>query len=365
MAQLITLTEEQKKVAIENCLAMDLLELTRLVFKDPKLDGRSIEGKSLKAFLAGENITVKTTENIPRADTLALTDEQKKFIDEHVNDTKPLELTRLIFKNEQLTPLNREFRIVYNYIKDNNPWVSNKNDEVVEDQEYKAPPSIPALINKLNQYLPTGDSSYTRYDSKKLTNLEEKCLKTLLSYVKSPIFSYQATQYQKAVDRELFEAHFMRFTHDKDDLTAEEIHQYISLSAEIVNTAQIERSIQKLDQEVNDMLEGDDNDTKKMSMSMVELVNALRSKWEASKERQKKLLADLTETRSSRLKNKLDRNASILNLVEAWMKEKDRKEMIELGELEKKADVDEVNRLASMDDVVALIAGMTKEEAAN
>lgn len=92
---------------------------------------------------------------------------------------------------------------------------------------------------------------------------------------------------------------------------------------------------------------------------MVELINAARGKWEASKERQKKLLAELTESRSIRLKNRLDQNASILNLVEAFQKEQTRKELLEIAEMEKKADIEETNKLANMDQVVALIAGMS------
>lgn len=357
------LTEQQKKIAIENCLELPFSELVKLVFENDKLDGRSLEGKMLKAFLSSMNMTPNIAEATPRAEPIELTEEQKLFIELHAEDTKTLELTRLLFKNESLTPLNKEFRVVYNYIKDISPNSADKNEEIVVETEYKPPVSVPALISKLNQYLPTGDSATNTYDYKNLKQVEEKCLKMLLSYVKSPVFIYQASQYKKVVDRDLFEAHFMRFTHDKDDLTNEEIHQYISLSAEIVNTAQMERSIQKLDQEVNNLLEGDDKDTRKMSMSMVELINTLRSKWELSKERQKKLLSDLTETRSSRIKNRLDKNASIINLVDAFMKEKERLEIIRLGELEHQADEGEYDKLKSVDDVVALIAGMTRDEA--
>jgi hypothetical protein len=217
------------------------------------------------------------------------------------------------------------------------------------------------MIAWVNNYIPTGTGE-PLYNSSSIKAFEEKCLRMLLGYLRSPTFVYQASQYEKKVDRELFESNFIRFCYDKPDLTAEEIHQYISLSSEIVNTAQIERTIQRLDKNINDWLSGDDDEKKKMSMSMVELINAARGKWESSKERQKKLLAELTESRSIRLKNRLDQNASILNLVEAFQKEKDRKELIELAEMEKQADVIETDKLSNMDQVVALIAGMSKKE---
>lgn len=217
------------------------------------------------------------------------------------------------------------------------------------------------LITKVNEYLPTGTGDLT-YNVNNLKVYEDKCLKQMLSYIRAPAAIYQASQYDKKVDRDLFESSFIRFCHDKPDLTAEEIHQYLNLASEIVNTAQIERTIQKLDNNINNWLSEDDAEKKKMSLTLVELINASRGKWEASKERQKKLLAELTESRSVRLKNRLDQNSSILNLVEAFQREKDRKELIEIAEKEKLLDEIEVDKLQNMDQVVALIAGMTRSE---
>lgn len=354
------LSEEQKKFINDNFEKLELNELSKQTWNDPKADMRSLRGKAVKDYLVSNNMQMIRVVRKPTGGPIVLTQEQKEFIESsYENNIKPLEITRLVFQNHNLAPLSREFRAIAAYIKSLSPEDFDKNEEVVDAKDYRPPQSMNHLIGRVNEYMPTGSSDTTLYNIQSLKTFEEKCLKQLMGYVRSPTFCYQATQYEKKVDRDLFESNFMRFCHDKPDLTAEEIHQYIGLCSEIVNTAQIERTIQKLDSNINEWLAGDDNEKKKMSMSMVELINAARGKWEASKERQKKLLAELTESRSIRLKNRLDQNASILNLVEAFQKEQTRKELLEIAEMEKKADIEETNKLANMDQVVALIAGMS------
>lgn len=354
------LSEEQKKIIDENFQTMELNDLSKKVWNDLRADMRSLRGKAVKDYLVSNNMQINRVQRVRPGSPIILTQEQKEFIEVNFeNKIKALDITRLVFQNTNLTPLSREFRAIFAYIKSLNPEDLDKNEETVDSKDYRPPQSLNHLVGKINEYIPTGTTDTKQYNINSLKTFEEKCLKTLMGYVRSPTFIYQATQYEKKVDRDLFESNFMRFCHDKPDLTAEEIHQYISLCSEIVNTAQIERTIQKLDSNINEWLSGDDNEKKKMSMSMVELINAARGKWEASKERQKKLLAELTESRSIRLKNRLDQNASILNLVEAFQKEQTRKELLEIAEMEKKADIEETNKLANMDQVVALIAGMS------
>lgn len=357
-----SLTEEQKKIILDNFETMDINSLSRFVWQDERADQRSLRGKAVKEFLALQGAAFKPVSKFKNGGPIELTDEQKEFIETNLNNgLKSLQITRLLFQNPNLSPVCREFRCVYSHIQSLNPDFLDKNEEVVDVKEYKPPQAIHHLTARVNEYLPLGGVGVL-YNYNALKTYEEKCLKQLWSYLKAPNFIYQASQYEKKVDRDLFEGSFIRFCHDKPDLTAEEIHQYISLASEIVNTAQIERTIQKLDSEINSWLNGEDEDKKKMSMSMVELINAARGKWEGSKERQKKLLSELTEARSTRLKNRLDQNASILNLVEAFQKEKERKELIEIAELEKKADMIETDKLSNMDQVVALIAGMAIKE---
>lgn len=356
------LTDDQKNIITDNYDKLDLNDLIKKVWNDPDLDQRSVQGKVVKEFMIGQGVQMKVAPKKISTGPIKLDDDQKTFIETNlVNGLRAMEITKLLFQAPSLSPLSKEFRAVFAHVKTLSPDNVDYNEEVVEEKEFKPPQSLNHLIYRVNKYNPTGNAD-NLYSAENLKAYEEKCLKQLMSYIRSPTFIYQATQYEKKVDRELFEGNFIRFCYDKPDLTAEEIHQYISLSSEIVNTAQIERTIQRLDSNINEWLNGDDDEKKKMSMSMVELINAARGKWESSKERQKKLLSELTESRAVRQKNRMDQNASIMNLVESFMKEKDRKELIEIAEMEKRADIVETDKLMNMDQVVALIAGMGYRE---
>ena len=87
------LSEEQKKKILDNCEKMNLLNLTRIIFNDETLDGRSNEGRLVKEFLANQNKVVKTTkhEKMPLAE---LTEENKKFIQQAVaaQNSRPIEI---------------------------------------------------------------------------------------------------------------------------------------------------------------------------------------------------------------------------------------------------------------------------------
>jgi hypothetical protein len=359
-----SLSEEQKKIIADNYLTLDIDSLSKMVWQDPAADRRSLRGRAVVEYMANMSLAPKRVRSRRGGPAVVLDQQQKEYIEEQLdNGLRPLDITRTLFQNPNIGPLSSEYRAVFAHLKTLDPQNLDRNEEIVDQKEYTSPRTFQQLIGLVNEYLPNGTGE-NLYKTDALKVYEEKCLRRLHGYMKAPAFGYQATQYERKVDRQLFESSFIRFCHDKPDLTAEEIHQYLNLSAEIVNTAQIERQIQRLDTKINNWLSGDDNDNekKKMGMTMVELINAARGKWEAAKERQKKLLAELTESRSVRLKNRLDQNSSILNLVEAFQREKDRKELIEIAELEKKADMVEVDKLSNMDQVVALIAGMTRKE---
>ena len=81
--------------------------------------------------------------------------------------------------------------------------------------------------------------------------------------------------------------------------------------------------------------------------------------------RQHKLLGDLKEKRSDKLKNQIKENASILNLVQLWKDEESRQKLIKIAELRKKAVKDEIDRLSSMEDVKCRIMGLDKSEGLN
>ena len=81
---MINLTEEQKSFIDENFHKIpDLIELTRAVFKDGTIDGRSKEGRAVRQYLGDNNVKYKTTKK-QQVKPIILNDEQKEIGRAHV-----------------------------------------------------------------------------------------------------------------------------------------------------------------------------------------------------------------------------------------------------------------------------------------
>jgi adenylosuccinate synthase len=100
-------------------------------------------------------------------------------------------------------------------------------------------------------------------------------------------------------------------------------------------------------------------------MSLVDAINTAQTEYNQCINRQQKLLSDLKQKRSDKLKNQLQNNASILNLVELWKEQETREKMVKLAELRKKTLKDEVQRLSDMDELKSRVLGMSEGEVLN
>jgi secreted Zn-dependent insulinase-like peptidase len=103
----------------------------------------------------------------------------------------------------------------------------------------------------------------------------------------------------------------------------------------------------------------------RISMSLVESINTAQTEYNQCVSRQQKLLNDLKEKRSDKLKKQIQENASILNLVQLWKNEDERLKLLKLAEMQKAALKNEVDRLTTMEDIKCKIMGLTNEEAIN
>ena len=74
------LTPDQEDFVLNNHKTIkDLSVLTQKCFGDEALDGRSIEGKLVRAFLAKNNLKYNTSKHI-KVDSIEFTDANKHFI---------------------------------------------------------------------------------------------------------------------------------------------------------------------------------------------------------------------------------------------------------------------------------------------
>lgn len=367
--EIIELTAEQKTIADANWDKLDHQTLTRLIFGNDTLDGRSTEGRSVKAYVTGEGKSLKTTKKTPKG-KYELTEEQRTFIETNCKETKVSEMVKLLFPGQRLSIGSAECRAVYNYVREIDSESVNLWEEAVESSQYKAPVQLSSLIGRINSYVSnTGDYLRATYDQGKLRPSDNKNLHALMGHLRSKPFFYQASGYTRYVDRDLFEANFIRWVHDKaSDLSLSEVALFISAAAKSVSIAKLERTIEALEDRAREaLLEQDDQEGSKtkLSMSLVELISTSRKELGTYTNQLKTMIEGLEGERAKRLKDRNDRNASFTHLVDAWMIQESRLGIIALGIKEKEEDEEEVGKIKSMTDVLGLIAGQSEEEASN
>lgn len=366
--------KEKIRESFKDGASPNLTDLVREVFQDEKIDARSREGRLVKAYISEFNIGKFKINFREKGEKIDLSQEQKDQIEKEMENKgfSTLAMARKLFGNESITPLHKEHKAVRDFS------ISLKNEKDKESlnlseggdfvsvsyisserklPQYKSPVNITQAIARINKYLNYG------WREEDLKKSQIKLVESLMSYLKVFRFQYQISSYSRGDDRELFEDAFVRYTHDKDDLTQEEIDQFITLSNEVVIAADIQRRIDYLRTSLDDM--ASDSEGKKISMGLNEAINNAQTEYNQCISRQDKLYKNLTVNRSKRIEEKRSENASILNLVYAWKQEENRARMIALAERQREALQLEVEKLSSMDEFKAIIRGMDPKEILN
>lgn len=357
------LTPEQEQIIINewNSRPDDppaLMELVKLAYPDKEdLDGRCKEGKLVQAFLATRSLKARGSHEYKAKKGPELSDENIIFITNNFKTMTPLDMAKILFNNPFLSNLNNETRVVAKFISDNlNSSESYGSSDDIAKTTYSSPRNFDKAINKINKYI---------YDinlkKETLSSRQKKDIECFLKYINTYRFSHQINSYEREIDRDLFESSFIRYTYDKNDLTEEEVDQYIILSSEVVIASNIQRRVEKLQKLLEDAA---DNDAR-ISMGLVESINTAQSEYNQCVGRQQKLVNDLKAKRSDRLNNNIKQNASIVNLIQAWKDEESRQKMIRLAEIRKRNFKEEVEVIESMDELKSRVLGISKEEILN
>ena len=363
MSKNTILSEEQKSLVVNEWNNRpdnppSLQELVQLCYPDQNLDGRSKEGRAIKEYLSTMQIKARGAQEYVPIEKPELTGEQKEFIDSNCSVMKAVELARVAFKNPEITNLNIEARIVDDYLQTlPQSMLFEQESDIPDAEEYKPPKTFDRMMYRINRYV------MPAIDKNKISPAQKKGISACIGYVNTFRFTHQINSYDSAVNRELFESCFIRYSYDKYDLSQEEVDQYIVLSAEVVIASNIQRRINHLSRLLDDT--ADDSDGRRISMSLVDAINTAQTEYNQCINRQQKLLSDLKQKRSDKLKNQLQNNASILNLVELWKEQETREKMVKLAELRKKTLKDEVQRLSDMDELKSRVLGMSEDEVLN
>jgi phage gpG-like protein len=100
-----------------------------------------------------------------------------------------------------------------------------------------------------------------------------------------------------------------------------------------------------------------------MSIRLAELLKTKSEEYNQCEKRIESLIMRLNGDRAKRIASKQQENASILNLVQLFQDEEERKIMIQIAELQKRAVEEKADELEKMPEWKARVLGITKNNA--
>ena len=347
----LKLTNSQKDFLRENHHKIpNLLELTRALFTNDDIDGRSKEGRAVRKFLIEENLDFQTTQHA-RVEEVSLSIEQKEFCMEYGREgMNAYQIAALLFPEDNITPLSKETLVVTEYLNDHGPEGQLAGPDGYTFK-YISPTTSTVIVNKINEATGTG------WLPNKLSLLQRDSVDALRRFLSSPRFVQTISAYLDSSDRTLFEAEFLRATHDKPDLTTDELNLYINVCIDYINLKHIQKAMNKLDKMFDEA-----ESQQEMTVRLAELLKTKSDEYNQCEKRMESLIQKLQGDRSKRINAARDNVASILALVQTFQDEEERKRMVMIAEMQKEAVKEEINRLESMPEWKARILGIGKTD---
>lgn len=358
----ISLSDNQRKIIMDmwndakknNKNPPSLPELASAAFQRT-IEPRSVEMNAVKKFISTQKATSAPQVKKPPYE---LSPEQKAYIDNNAFTMSAYEISRILFKNPNISNLSSEARAVTQYHKEITAGKSLNGINAEED--YSPPTRLNQVVARIRKYIPL-----TEMNSEQLSAREKQNCSALMAYLHTLRFVRQIQSFVDELDRDLFESQFIRCCFDKSDLTPEEVDQYIIYSNEVVISKNILESINKLQRELDDILDSEDSDGRKLSVPLVDAIKTMRDEYNQSVKRQQDLLKDLKVKRSERLSKQGKDKISITDLVQAWKDQEFREKTIHLAKKRQEVLKTEVKNLSDMDELKARIFGLSENEVLN
>ena len=346
------LTDKQKTLIQEKYQDFpDLIEVTRMVFEDDSLDGRTKEGRAVREFLVDNSIDYTTTKK-EKKDDIEFSEEQGEFILQYAKEgMSAYEISKILFPDVNVTNLSKEVIELAEHIKNIDPALLAPSENALNNT-YFPPKAISRVIKKVNDYCAIN------LEEKALNREEIDNIESAIRFLAAPRFVQVMNTYSAMDDRNLFEAEFIRSVWDKPDLTSDELNLYINVCMDYIHLKNISKAIDKL----NRMFE-ECEDQRDMTVRLAELLKTKSEEYNQCEKRQETLIARLNGDRKERVKNRHKDNASIISLVRVFQNETDRKRMVKMAEKQKLLIKEEVDSLERMDVWKARVLGISKDEA--
>jgi len=339
---MIDLTDSQKEKILEEFNKNpNIIDITKIVFEDDSLDGRSKEGRSVTKFLAENGLKAQTTKH-KKLESIELTQEQENIIEQRVDaGWSSLQIAKELF-GSSVKNLSKEQRTVHEYV-----LTLDVEAPIEETPTYVAPHAISRIIKKIN------DSTGYGLEEGKMSRQQTSCCEKLRINLNNSRFVAIVNNYMAPRDKELFEQEFIRLTWDKPDLTPDELNLYMNVCKEIINLELITSHLQKL----NEMFESAD-DQDEMTVRLAEIIKAKSAEYHQCESSIENLTKKLQGDRGERMKNKQKETASFLSIVQLFQEEEERKNMVRIAEMQKELIKEEAKNIEGMSAWKARVLGI-------
>lgn len=346
------LTKDQKQQVLEIYKEnQDIMHITRIVFQNETLDGRSQEGRAVRRFLAEENLGYNTTKKIPKRSINLLADQQNQVKTWYMEtEYRPIDMARLLWPEQKIQPLGREVRCIERYIKNELDPTFDVHDDEIEEVIYEPPKNFEEALLLVNEV--TGESLQRARMSSEI----KEGIGRLVNIMRGERFKQSAASYSRRKDARLFEHEFVRLVFDKPDLTWDEVNLYINLCTDIVQLKVINKQINKL----NSMFD-ETEDKNEMTVKLSEMIKSKTGEQNQCMKRIETLTEKLNGKRSDRMKDKKDTRGNILNLIQTFRNHEERQRMLAIAKLQQEAIEQEVERLETLDQFKARILGIGRD----
>ena len=309
-------------------------------------------GRMARQIMADAKIKVQTKEWVNR--DFELNDEQKTFIRNNCQQNKPYEMAKTLFpaeKDKRIEPLGKEVRAINLYLGEIG-FKIKKEDKMAEG-EYVSP-NFHACMAKINVYLAANLSTHN------MTAYQRKCIETTVQFLKSPRFQAEINNYITVQKRKAFEAEFIRSVYEKPDMTVDEVNLVINLCNDYILASDIKKQLEKLNGVLDTITEDPEG---RISMSLSDAIGKVTSSYNECVKRHQQLYSLLNTSRSKRILEKNSATANIVNIFEFFREEEGRRKFLEQAAMLKDGRKNEVDKIESLDDILMMALGISKEEA--
>jgi len=356
----MTLSSDQKEEIIRLFEegTTNLLDITKAVFGDDSLDGRTKEGRAVRFFLSEQNLDYNTTKSVAE-EAASLSADQKEFLlnSERIIGMNPLEIARIVFENESIQSLSSYHRVVIDYLKQQRPDLLD-DSEIPADGRWVNPKSLRATLRRVNKWTfeDLGDNP------EELSTRNRKNIQQLMKYMSSHKLSETINAYKEISDRELFESEFVRATWDKPDLTIDELNLYMTICANYVRIKHIQTRISSLNRLLIEQQDNSAEGGRDLTISLTERLKSTSDELNQTEKRVEALITRLNGDRAKRKEKHMSDNSSFLSLVEEFQQKESRDRYAHIANLQNKAVEEEAERMERVADIKARVFGISRDE---